>query len=59
VHDGVVHRAKPTNPAAGSWHAIPELPSELQELPEAVWEKIRMRAEEMGCLVQVERWKKG
>ena len=32
VYDGVVYRAEPTNPAAGSWHAFPETPENLQGL---------------------------
>ncbi|MBI4699812.1 MAG: hypothetical protein HY744_01375 [Deltaproteobacteria bacterium] len=59
VHDGVVYRAKPTNPEVGSWHAFPEFPEELRKLPDAIWDRIRERAEHLGCAAEVERWKKG
>ena len=58
VHDGVVYRAKPTNPGV-SYHAFPETSEELQKLPRATLRAIRERADALGCLVQVNRWIRG
>ena len=59
VHDGVVYRAKATNPTAGSWHAFPEFPEELQALPREVWERILSLARAQGCEQGVLAWRAG
>jgi hypothetical protein len=58
VHGGVVYRAKPTNPGS-SYHAFPELPSELNKLPRAVRDQIVARAQELGCQSEVAEWMRG
>ena len=55
VHDGCVYRAKPTNPGI-SYHAFPELPEKLRELPRTLRHKIEQKAEELGCGDKVRRW---
>lgn len=57
VHDGVVYRAKPTNPGT-SYHAFPELPAELNNLPGSLRAKIIARAQELGCQTEVIQWMK-
>ena len=56
VHEGVVYRAKPTNIQERSYHAFPELPARLRELPRALRGRILESAAEQGCEDAVRRW---
>ncbi len=55
VYEGAVYRAKPTMPGE-SYHAFPELPKRLRELPADLRDRILERARELGCETQVRRW---
>jgi hypothetical protein len=58
VYDGVVYRAKPTI-AGVSYHAFPELPERLRQLPKAVREQILGLADRLGCKKEVQAWMDG
>ena len=55
VHEGTVYRATVTV-GGRSYHAFPELPDRLRELPRKFQEKLLQRAAELGCEDQVRRW---
>lgn len=58
VHDRVVYRGTPTVPGI-SYHAFPEMPSKLRELPGRVRDAIMERARSLGCEDQIRRWMQG
>lgn len=55
VYDGVVYRAKPTNPGI-SYHGFPESGKRLRKLPGHVKELIMAQARDRGCEQEVIRW---
>lgn len=54
VHNGAIYRATLTSP--GVYHAFPELPARLRELPRRFREKLLARARELGCERETRRW---
>lgn len=58
VHDGVVYRAKPTNPGV-SYHAFPDSPEHLRHLPKKIREQILGLADTLGCKKEVQAWMDG
>lgn len=55
VHDGAIYRATPTVPGV-SYHAFPELPARLRDLPRRFRENLLARARELGCEQETRRW---
>jgi hypothetical protein len=55
VHDGVVYRAKPTNPGR-SYHAFPERPKALREGSRDLRDRLIARARALGCEAEVRAW---
>ena len=58
VHEGVVYRAKPTDVGV-SYHAFPELPERLRELPKKVRNEILALADTLGCREGEQGWMDG
>jgi hypothetical protein len=55
IYNGVVYRAKPTNPGV-SYHGFPEFPERIRSLPGRVREQLLKRARELNCEKEVLRW---
>ena len=55
VHNGVLYRAKPTNPGV-SYHAFPESARGFDWLPKDIRDQIFTHAQKLGQLKQVKTW---
>jgi hypothetical protein len=55
IIDGVVYRATPTVPGV-SYHGFPERPEFMKSLPRNLKEQLLLRAEQLKCRPEVERW---
>jgi hypothetical protein len=55
IHRQILYRATPTNPGR-SYHAFPERPVEIRQLPRAEREAILQLAERQGCRATIEQW---